>query len=55
MTTSKTNKLSFKSKVLIALGILFIIMLAGTAFNYYMKYFGPNVTDNTEYLYKNGL
>lgn len=26
-------------------------MLAGTAFNYYMKYFGPNVTDNTEYLY----
>ncbi len=51
MTTSKTNKLSFKSKVFIALGILFIIMLAGTAFNYYMKYFGPNVTDNTEYLY----
>lgn len=51
MTTSKTNKTSFKSKVLIALGILFIIMLGGTAFNYYLKYFGPNVTDNTDYLY----
>ena len=51
MTTSKTNKLSFKSRVLIALGILFIVMLSGTAFNYYMKYFGPNLTDNTKYLY----
>ncbi|HEY1009428.1 endolytic transglycosylase MltG [Daejeonella sp. JGW-45] len=51
MATSKTNKLSFKSKIFIVLGILFLIMLAGTAFNYYMKYFGPNVTDNTNYLY----
>lgn len=51
MTEDKTNTLSFKSKVFIALGILFIIMLAGTAFNYYMKYFGPNVTDNAEYLF----
>ncbi len=51
MTTSKNSKLSFKSKVFIALGILFVVMLAGTAFNYYLKYFGPNVTDNTEYLY----
>ncbi|MES2873837.1 MAG: endolytic transglycosylase MltG [Bacteroidota bacterium] len=51
MTAGKTNKTSFKSKVLIALGILFIIMLGGTAFNYYLKYFGPNVTDNTDYLY----
>ncbi|MEJ7694088.1 endolytic transglycosylase MltG [Daejeonella sp.] len=51
MTTSKNNKLSFKSKVFIALGVLFVVMLAGTAFNYYLKYFGPNVTDNAEYLY----
>lgn len=51
MTTRKNNNLSFKSKVFIALGILLVVMLAGTAFNYYMKYFGPNVTDNTEYLY----
>lgn len=51
MTTSKTNKISFKIKVFIALGILFVVMLAGTAFNYYMKYFGPNVTNNKEYLF----
>lgn len=51
MTAGKTNKTSFKTKVLIALGILFIVMLGGTAFNYYLKYFGPNVTDNTEFLY----
>lgn len=51
MTAEKTNKTSFKAKVLIALGILFIVMLGGTAFNYYLKYFGPNVTDNTDYLY----
>ncbi|SKB34750.1 endolytic transglycosylase MltG [Daejeonella lutea] len=51
MTTKQNSPLSFKTKVFIALGILFVIMLAGTAFNYYMKYFGPNVTDNSEYLY----
>lgn len=51
MTTKKNDKLNFKSKVFIALGILFLVMLAGTAFNYYLKYFGPNVTDKTEYLY----
>jgi len=51
MTAGKTSKTSFKSKVLIALGILFVIMLGGTALNYYLKYFGPNVTDNTDYLY----
>lgn len=51
MSTDKNKKLSFKSKVFIALGILLVVMLAGTAFNYYMKYFGPNVTDNSDYLY----
>ena len=51
MTAGTTNKRSFKFKVLIALGILFVVMLAGTAFNYYLKYFGPNVTDSTDYLY----
>lgn len=45
------NKLSFRAKIFIALGIFLIIILAGTAFNYYLKYFGPNVTGNTEYLY----
>ncbi|MEJ7780619.1 MAG: endolytic transglycosylase MltG [Daejeonella sp.] len=51
MVTKTKNKLSFKSKVFIALGVFIMIMLAGTAFNYYLKYFGPNVTDNEEYLY----
>lgn len=48
--TSKT-KTSFKSKIFIALGIVIVIMLAGTGFSYYLKYFGPNVTDNSDYLY----
>lgn len=51
MVTKTKNKLSFKSKVFIALVLFIIVMLAGTAFNYYLKYFGPNVTDNQEYLY----
>lgn len=48
---SKKNRLSFRSKIFIALGVLLIVILAGTAFNYYWKYFGPNVTGKTEYLY----
>lgn len=51
MVTKTRKKLSFKSKVFIALGVFFIIILAGTGFNYYLKYFGPNVTGNREYLY----
>lgn len=51
MTAETSKKFSFNTKILIALGILFVIMLGGTVFNYYLKYFGPNVTDNTEYLY----
>ena len=51
MTVGTSQKSSFKIKIIIALGILFVIMLGGTVFNYYLKYFGPNVTDNTEYLY----
>ena len=48
---TKKSKLYFKSKVFIALTAFLIIILAGTAFNYYIKYFGPNVTGNQEYLY----
>ena len=51
MTAETSKKFSFNTKILIASGILFVIMLGGTVFNYYLKYFGPNVTDNTQYLY----
>ena len=51
MVTKQTNKFSFKAKIFIALAAILIIILAGTAFNYYIKYFGPNVTGNQEYLY----
>lgn len=40
-----------KPKFLFALSILILLLLAFTFFNYYMKYYGPNVTDNQDYLY----
>lgn len=51
MVTKKSNKLSFKAKIFIALGLVLALTLAGTAFNYYLKYFAPNVTGNEDYLY----
>lgn len=45
------KKLSFKAKVAIAFAVFVIIILGITAFNYYLKFFGPNVTDNEQYLY----
>lgn len=45
--SEKNNR---KPKFLIALGIL-ILLLAFIGFNYYLKYYGPNVTDKQEYLY----
>ncbi len=51
MTKKKSNKLSFKFKALIALGLFIAIILAGTGVNYYLKYFKPNVTGNETYLY----
>lgn len=38
-------------KFVIAFAIIVIILLAITGFNYYLKYFGPNVTGKQEYLY----
>lgn len=51
MTAKKTRKTTFKRKLFIALGIVLLIILGGTAFNYYLKYFGPSVTGESEYLY----
>ena len=53
MCAAESKKLSFKAKVAIALAVFVVIILGFTAFNYYMKFFGPNVTDNHEYLYIN--
>lgn len=50
--SEKNNQQSGRlKKFFIALGILFVFLLSFTAFNYYLKYYGPNVTDNEEYLY----
>ena len=51
MSEQNTRKPSLLKKFLIALGILFVLLLAFTGFNYYFKYYGPNVTDNQDYLY----
>lgn len=51
MVANKSNKISFKAKIFLAILALVIIVVAGTGINYYLKYFKPNVTGNTEYLY----
>jgi UPF0755 protein len=38
-------------KFIIILVLILIVSLALTGYNYYLKYFGPNVTDKQEYLY----
>lgn len=51
MTDKKSGKLSQKAKFLIALGGILVIAVGIIVFNYYLKYFGPSVTDNEKYLY----
>lgn len=51
MSEQNTPKSGLLKKFFIALGVLFVLLMAFTAFNYYLKYYGPNVTDNQEYLY----
>jgi UPF0755 protein len=50
MTTTKTSTGTFK-KFIIVLVVIGLIALAGTFVFYYLKYFGPNVSDKEEYLY----
>ncbi|OKS86661.1 endolytic transglycosylase MltG [Mucilaginibacter polytrichastri] len=38
-------------KFIIALVVIIILALAGTGIFYYLRYFGPNVSDKEEYLY----
>lgn len=49
--TKKTQSTGSFRKFLIALGVIIFIGLVGTIVFYYLRYFGPNVTDNEEYLY----
>ena len=50
MTAKKQSTGSFR-KFIIALGVIIFIGLVGTIIFYYLRYFGPNVTDNEKYLY----
>ncbi len=50
MTAKKQSTGSFR-KFIIALGIIIFIGLVGTLIFYYLRYFGPNVTDKQPYLY----
>ena len=51
MTDKKSGRLSQKAKIIIAFVAVIAIALGVTFFSYYMKFFGPSVTDNEEYLY----
>lgn len=51
MTDNKSGKLSLKAKIAIAFAGIIVIILGITAFTYYLRYFGPSVTDNESYLY----
>jgi UPF0755 protein len=50
MTTKKASGSTFK-KFIVVMVIILIIALGFTGLNYYLKYFGPNVTGKQEYLY----
>lgn len=51
MVEEKSKGIGFKTKVILAILALVLIILAGTGINYYLKYFKPNVTGNKDYLY----
>lgn len=50
-TKKKPKKISLGAKTGIALVCLLVIILGTTALNYYLKFFGANVTDKEQYLY----
>lgn len=51
MTEKEPAKSGSKTKIIIAFVVLVFIILGATAFNYYLRYFGPSVTGNADYLY----
>jgi UPF0755 protein len=51
MTEKKASTGGTFKKFIVALLVILVISLAITGLNYYLKYFGPNVTDKQAYLY----
>ncbi|MBK0378690.1 endolytic transglycosylase MltG [Mucilaginibacter segetis] len=51
MTNKKKSSSGVFKKFIIALIVIIAVSLAATGVFYYLRYFGPNVTDNEEYLY----
>jgi UPF0755 protein len=51
MTKEKTSTGGTFRKTIIALIVLLIIGLGGAVIFYYLRYYGPNVTDNQKYLF----
>lgn len=51
MTTQKSSSTGTFKKFIIALVLIIIVSLAATGVFYYLRFFGPNVTGNKEYLY----
>ncbi|RZA02151.1 MAG: endolytic transglycosylase MltG [Sphingobacteriaceae bacterium] len=49
--TAKKQSTGSTRKFIIALAVIILIGLGGTIIFYYLRYFGPNVTDNEKYLY----
>ncbi|PTR01182.1 UPF0755 protein [Mucilaginibacter yixingensis] len=48
---AEQQKSSVVKKFIIALVVIIILALGGTGLFYYLRYFGPNVTGNEDYLY----
>jgi len=51
MTKKKSNKSGLIGKAFILLGVILVITLGITFWNYYSQYYGPNVTGKEQYLY----
>src|ERR1700748_1201724 len=51
MTTKKKSSGGTARKFIVALVVILIIGIGFTGLNYYLKYFGANVTGSQEYLY----
>src|ERR1017187_8152681 len=51
MTKKKASPGGTFRKFIVAMVVILIVALGFTGLNYYLKYFGPNVTGQREYLY----
>lgn len=51
MAKAKKTSSGITKKFIIALVVIVVLALGGTGIFYYLRFFGPNVTDKQEYLY----